>query len=135
MVGLAALLEGAASFYLGDTEAAIKSYRNCLKRRYPSKDEYDQHVSAFALYELGSNLCNNNVSMLNIYICYLCRIFFYIIVNLFVFVIFTVTFIFVIFQNPNEGKNFLLKAQTQYRDYDFESRLNVRIHSALKNIQ
>ncbi|KAL6421807.1 hypothetical protein ACFW04_010971 [Cataglyphis niger] len=97
MVGLAALLEGAASFYLGDTEAAIKSYRNCLKRRYPSKDEYDQHISAFALYELGSNLCNNN--------------------------------------NPNEGKSFLLKAQTQYRDYDFESRLNVRIHSALKNIQ
>ncbi|CAL1687001.1 unnamed protein product [Lasius platythorax] len=97
MVGLAALLEGAASFYLGDTEAAIKSYRNCLKRRYPSNDEYDQHVSAFALYELGSNLCNNN--------------------------------------NPNEGKSFLLKAQTQYRDYDFESRLNVRIHSALKNLQ
>lgn len=68
MVGLAALLEGAASFYLGDTEAAIKSYRNCLKRRYPSKDEYDQHISAFALYELGSNLCNDNVSMLNIHI-------------------------------------------------------------------
>lgn len=97
MVGLAALLEGAASFYLGDTEAAIKCYRVCLKRRYPSNDECDQHVSAFALYELGSNLCNNN--------------------------------------NLDEGKSFLLKAQTQYRDYDFENRLNVRIHYALKNIQ
>lgn len=98
MVGLADLVEGATHFYLGDVEAAIKSYRNCLKRRYhPSKDEHDQHVSAFALYELGSSLCNNN--------------------------------------NLNEGKGFLLKAQTQYRDYDFESRLNVRIHSALRNVQ
>ncbi|XP_011347579.1 tetratricopeptide repeat protein 39C isoform X4 [Ooceraea biroi] len=97
MVGLVDLVEGAAYFYLGDVEAAIKSYRSCLKRRYPSKDEYDQHVSAFALYELGSSLCNNN--------------------------------------NLNEGKGFLLKAQNQYRDYDFESRLNVRIHSALRNVQ
>lgn len=62
MVGLADLVEGATYFYLGDVEAAIKSYRNCLKRRYPSKDEYDQHVSAFALYELGSSLCSTNVS-------------------------------------------------------------------------
>jgi len=65
MVGLTALVEGAACSYLGDIEAAIKCYRNCLKRRYPSKDEHDQHVSAFALYELGSSLCNNNVSTLN----------------------------------------------------------------------
>jgi len=61
MVGLADLVEGAAHFYLGNVEAAIKSYRNCLKCRYPSKDECDQHVSAFALYELGSSLCHNNV--------------------------------------------------------------------------
>jgi len=63
MVGLTNLIEGAACLYLRDTEAAIKNFRNCLKRRYPSKDEYDQHVSAFALYELGSSLSNNNVSM------------------------------------------------------------------------
>lgn len=96
MVGLTDLIEGAACLYLGDTEAAVKNFRNCLKHRCPSKDEYDQHVSAFALYELGSSLSNNN--------------------------------------NPNEGKNFLLKAQTQYKDYDFETRLNLRIHAALKNI-
>ncbi|XP_011878324.1 PREDICTED: tetratricopeptide repeat protein 39C-like isoform X2 [Vollenhovia emeryi] len=96
MVGLIDLIEGAACLYLGDTEAAIKSFRNCLKHRYPSKDEYDQHISAFALYELGSSLSNNN--------------------------------------NPNEGKSFLLKAQNQYKDYDFETRLNLRIHAALKNI-
>lgn len=65
MVGLTDLIEGAACLYLGDTEVAIKNFRNCLKRRYPSKDEYDQHVSAFALYELGSSLSNNNVSILN----------------------------------------------------------------------
>lgn len=62
MVGLTDLIEGAACLYLGDTEAAIKNFRNCLKCRYPSKDEYDQHISAFALYELGSSLSNNNVS-------------------------------------------------------------------------
>lgn len=66
MVGLADLVEGAAHSYLGDTETAIKCYRNCVKRRCPSKDECDQHVSAFALYELGSSLCNNNVSIFNI---------------------------------------------------------------------
>ncbi|XP_032672032.1 tetratricopeptide repeat protein 39C-like [Odontomachus brunneus] len=97
MVGLADLVEGAAYSYLGDIEAAIKCYRNCVKRRCPSKDEYDQHVSAFALYELGSSLCNNN--------------------------------------NSDEGRGFLINAQSQYRDYDFESRLNVRIHSALKNLE
>jgi len=102
MVGLAALLEGAASFYLGDTEAAIKSYRNCLKRRYPSKDEYDQHVSAFALYELGSNLCNNNVSIRVLNICYLRRILFYIIANFHYF--YTVAFSY--FRIPTKAKVF-----------------------------
>lgn len=38
------------------------------------------------------------------------------------------------FQNTEEGKIFLLRAQNQYRDYDFESRLNVRIHTSLKNV-
>lgn len=97
MVGLTDLIEGAACLYLGDTEEAIKSFRSCLKRRYPSKDEYDQHVSVFALYELGCSLNKNN--------------------------------------NPNEGKNFLLKAQTQYKNYDFETRLTVRIDDALKSMQ
>jgi len=43
--------------------------------------------------------------------------------------------VYLAFQNLNEGKGFLLKAQTRYKDYDFESRLNVRIHSALRNIE
>lgn len=72
MVGLTDLIEGAACLYLGDTEAAIKSFRNCLKCRYPSKDEYDQHVSAFALYELGSSLSNNNVSISQTHRLYFC---------------------------------------------------------------
>ncbi|XP_043499733.1 tetratricopeptide repeat protein 39C-like isoform X2 [Polistes fuscatus] len=89
MVGLADLIEGAAYLYLGDRQASIRSYRSCLKRRNPNKDMFDQHVSAFALYELGSSLCTND--------------------------------------NIEEGKNFLLRAQTQYRDYDFESRLNIGV--------
>ncbi|KOX72819.1 Tetratricopeptide repeat protein 39C [Melipona quadrifasciata] len=95
MVGLANLIEGAAYSYLGDTQAAIESYRGCLKRRSPNNDAYDQHVSAFALYELGTALCSVN--------------------------------------NIEEGKMVLLRAQNQYRDYDFESRLNVRIHTSLRN--
>ncbi|XP_029042217.1 tetratricopeptide repeat protein 39C-like isoform X2 [Osmia bicornis bicornis] len=95
MVGLADLIEGAAYSYLGDIQASIESYRNCIKRRNPSNDAYDQHVSAFALYELGTALC--------------------------------------IINNIEEGKMVLLKAQTQYRDYDFEGRLNVRIHTTLRN--
>ena len=62
MVGLANLIEGAAYSYLGDAQAAIESYRGCLKRRSPNNDAYDQHVSAFALYELGTALCSVNVS-------------------------------------------------------------------------
>ncbi|KAG7209648.1 hypothetical protein KM043_011294 [Ampulex compressa] len=96
MVGLAELIKGAAYSYLSNMEASIKSYRNCLNQRTPPNDEYDQHISAFALYELGNALCNNN--------------------------------------NIEEAKTILLRAQNQYRDYDFESRLNVRIHTTLKNM-
>lgn len=95
MVGLADLIEGAAHSYLGDKDESIECYRNCLKHRNPSNDAYDQHVSAFALYELGSALCSTN--------------------------------------KIEEGKTTLLRIQNQYRDYDFESRLNVRIHTTLKN--
>lgn len=80
MVGLTDLIEGAACLYLGDTEVAIKNFRNCLKHRYPSKDEYDQHISAFALYELGSSLSNNNVSILNTHM-YTHRLFHYSLCN------------------------------------------------------
>ncbi|KOC67783.1 Tetratricopeptide repeat protein 39C [Habropoda laboriosa] len=95
MVGLTDLIEGAAYSYLGDTQASIESYRNCLRRRNPSNDAYDQHVSAFALYDLGTTLCTIN--------------------------------------NVDEGRTILLRAQNQYNNYDFESRLNVRIHTSLRN--
>ncbi|XP_076162035.1 tetratricopeptide repeat protein 39C-like [Ptiloglossa arizonensis] len=95
MIGITNLIEGAAYSYLGDKDASIECYRHCLRRRNPSNDAYDQHISAFALYELGNALCITN--------------------------------------NIEEGKTLLLRAQNQYRDYDFESRLNVRIHATLKN--
>ncbi|XP_015428685.1 PREDICTED: tetratricopeptide repeat protein 39C-like [Dufourea novaeangliae] len=94
MVGLADLIEGAAHSYLGDREASIESYRNCLRRRSPSNDTCDQHISAFALYELGSALCITN--------------------------------------NVEEGRTVLLRALNEYKDYDFESRLSVRIRSTLR---
>ncbi|CAK9815934.1 Tetratricopeptide repeat protein 39C [Anthophora plagiata] len=95
MVGLSDLIEGAAYSYLGDTQASIECYRNCLRRRNPSNDMHDHHVSAFALYDLGTALCTIN--------------------------------------NIDEGRMILSRAQNQYKDYDFESRLNVRIHTSLKN--
>nr|CAD7395629.1 unnamed protein product [Timema poppensis] len=36
-------------------------------------------------------------------------------------------------QTREEGKTLLLQAQTNYKGYDFENRLNVRIHAALRN--
>lgn len=62
MIGITNLIEGAAYSYLGDKDASIECYRHCLRRRNPSNDAYDQHISAFALYELGNALCITNVS-------------------------------------------------------------------------
>lgn len=64
MDGLSDLIEGTAYSCLGDKDAATRCYRNCLKHRLPSKDLVDQHVSVFALYELGSTLCNGSVSFI-----------------------------------------------------------------------
>lgn len=62
MDGLSDLIEGTVYSYLGDKDAATRCYRNCLRRRIPSKDLEDQHVSVFALFELGTLLCNGIVS-------------------------------------------------------------------------
>lgn len=74
MVGLADLIAGAAHSYRGENVAAVKSYRKCLERRSVEDKSVatsvtgqenrplDQHVSAFALYELGSILCSTSVS-------------------------------------------------------------------------
>ncbi|XP_044016905.1 tetratricopeptide repeat protein 39C-like isoform X1 [Aphidius gifuensis] len=94
MVGLASLISGACYTYLNDNITSIKCFKNCLNKRIPSNDHDDQHVSTFALYELGNNLCKIN--------------------------------------KIDEGKASLVKAQSQYTNYDFESRLSVKIHSALK---
>ncbi|XP_023315758.1 tetratricopeptide repeat protein 39C-like [Trichogramma pretiosum] len=96
MTGLADLLEGAAYAFLGDQDASVRCYRNCLARRTPSKDVIDQHISAFALYELGSALCD--------------------------------------MKNYEEGRFCFHKALTMYKNYDFDGRLSVRIHSALKKV-
>ncbi|KAK0084360.1 hypothetical protein PV325_007157 [Microctonus aethiopoides] len=95
MVGLSYLIAGAAYLYLNKNSTAIKCFRSCLKYRIPTNDIEDQHISSFALYELGVSLCNSN--------------------------------------RVEEGKITLIKAQSQYTNYDFESRLNMRIQSALKS--
>jgi hypothetical protein len=71
MEGLRHLVMGAAQCSLGLHEEAVASFRTCLAKR----DELepcetgggitgqtgsgDHHVSAFALYELGTLLCKN----------------------------------------------------------------------------
>lgn len=62
MDGLSDLIEGSAYAYLGEKDSSVRCYRSCLKRRLPSKDSTDQHVSAFTLYELGNILCHGTVS-------------------------------------------------------------------------
>ncbi|XP_058804893.1 tetratricopeptide repeat protein 39C-like [Phymastichus coffea] len=94
MDGLCGLIEGSVYAYLGDKDASVRCYRSCLKRRLPSRDLMDQHISAFALYELG-NILSSGI-------------------------------------NVEEGRCLLHRALSQYKNYDFESRLNVRIHAALK---
>lgn len=96
MIGLSYLIKGAAYSYLGNREASITCFRNCLKRRERSKANDDRHITAFALYELGRSLCLSD--------------------------------------NVEEGKRLLLIAQTKFRDCDFESRLSVNIHAALREI-
>jgi tetratricopeptide (TPR) repeat protein len=108
MEGLRYLVMGAAQCYLGLHEEAVASFRTCLAKRGELElcntgergmtgPSGDHHISAFALYELGTLLCKNA-------------------------------------RTAEEGKALLLQAQTNYKGYDFENRLNVRIHAALRNI-
>ncbi|KAJ4443041.1 tetratricopeptide repeat protein 39C-like [Periplaneta americana] len=108
MEGLRHLVMGAAQCCLGLHDEAVASFRTCLAKRgelEPCENGEgglvpgagDHHISAFALYELGTLLCKDQ-SMVE------------------------------------EGKALLLQAQSNYKGYDFENRLNVRIHAALRNI-
>ena len=75
MEGLSNLIEGTVLSYLGEKHPSVKCYRKCLSRRLPSKDSTDQHVSAFALYELGSTLCEGIVSLNIALILFIYKIF------------------------------------------------------------
>lgn len=46
--------------------------------------------------------------------------------------IFTTTTILFIFQTRHDGRFYLEFARDNYQNYDFENRLNVRIHAALR---
>jgi hypothetical protein len=70
MEGLRQLIMGAAQCCLGLHEEAVASFRTCLAKR-SELDAYetgggetpgqtgDHHISAFALYELGTLLCKD----------------------------------------------------------------------------
>jgi hypothetical protein len=74
MEGLRHLVMGAAQCCLGHHEEAVASFRTCLAKRSESDacetggggmpgQTGDHHISAFALYELGTLLCKDpNVS-------------------------------------------------------------------------
>lgn len=98
MEGLRHLVMGAAQCCLGHTTEAIACFRTSIaKRSHLDTNAGDNHITAFALYELGILLCKES-------------------------------------QTVEEGKALLYQAQSNYKGYDFENRLNVRIHAALKNL-
>lgn len=61
VVGLRYLLQGVIYSCLGNTDMAMKNYTTCVESRGSLED--DQHISSFALYESGTSLCKNNVSI------------------------------------------------------------------------
>lgn len=115
MVGLAKLLEANCHCNLAHYEEGMACFRQCLdmRKRLPYNSD-DAHVSAFAQYELGALLVRNPQVM---FCCH---------TNLILYQCFGV-------QMKEEGKA-LLQQVSQYRNYDFEQRLSVRIHSMLKHL-
>jgi predicted negative regulator of RcsB-dependent stress response len=67
MEGLSSLIKGAVLCCLGQTDEAVASFRACLEQRkgHPTnmvegeESTGDHHISAFAMYELASILCQN----------------------------------------------------------------------------
>jgi hypothetical protein len=70
MEGLRYLVMGAAQCYLGLHEEHVASFQTCLAQRGELElhntgekgmtgQSGDRHISAFALYELGTLLCKN----------------------------------------------------------------------------
>ena len=88
----------------------------------------DVHTSAFASYELGMLLCKSNEvrMVLN---CNYWKSFVY---ELSSIISLKEYHIFTYFQTIEEGRSYLILARDNYQNYDFENRLNVRIHSALR---
>uniref|UniRef100_A0A1B6CUZ4 Tetratricopeptide repeat protein 39C n=1 Tax=Clastoptera arizonana TaxID=38151 RepID=A0A1B6CUZ4_9HEMI len=96
MVGLRLLILGAVHSYLGDYSLAVDSFNACLNERQdiPVTAD-DNHITAFALYELALMLLKDS-------------------------------------KHHEEARVLLERAQKDYKCYDFEDRLNVRIYSALR---
>ncbi|KAJ9581243.1 hypothetical protein L9F63_023569 [Diploptera punctata] len=106
MEGMRHLVMGAAQCCLGDFEEAKASFRTCLAKR----SELEPQMNAEG--QTGSG--DHHISAFALYELgiLLCK-------------------------DPEtmeEGKGLLLQAQSSYKGYDFENRLNVRIHAALRNI-
>jgi hypothetical protein len=85
MEGLRHLVIGAAQCYLGLHEEAVASFRTCLAKRGElelcnagergTTGQSSDHISAFALYELGTLLCKNatvSEALLNIICSFVC---------------------------------------------------------------
>ncbi|XP_067006614.2 tetratricopeptide repeat protein 39C [Anabrus simplex] len=111
MEGLRHLVMGAAQCCLGHFDEAVASFRTCLAKR-GELDQVNDVKAGSAGEERGPG--DHHISAFALYELgmLLCR-------------------------KPEtleEGKALLLQAQTNYKGYDFENRLNVRIHAALRNI-
>lgn len=116
MVGLAALIEGSCLCIMRRFNDGIEKFRECLeKRKDLSYNCSTAHVSAFAQYELGLLLIRNE----QVIECVLIVSYFH---------------LFLYLQTLAEGKKLLQLVAYNYKDYDFEQRLSVRVHAILKNL-
>lgn len=124
MTGLRFLIAGAVWGLHEDKENALSCFRQCLSARNfncsdgLSTESHDKHITVFALYELGVLLLDTaNVR------------FFQALSDKSPVALFLIQFNF---QTYEEGKEMLLKAQNDFKDYDNESAFSVKINHALQ---
>lgn len=119
--GVRQLILGSVHANSGHVRRARQCYESAIRRQRSEDDDntisVDTHAAAFAAYELGlllcrtAEVCNNTDTHICIFSNECNRIF---------------------FQTRKQGRRYLEFARDNYQGYDFESRLSVRIHAALR---
>ncbi|KAK6643361.1 hypothetical protein RUM43_004866 [Polyplax serrata] len=104
IVGVRDLIEGAVKMCTSDFEKAVAAFRKCLEKR--SEIKLNQENNAMENYDHVSAFAMFEMA----------------------------TILLQNSETKEEGKQLLVKVQAEYKGYDFENRLSIRIHSMLKKI-